>query len=149
MSTSETNRSKTMQFDRKINAPAGQAWDVVAAISGVDLWIPFIKSCRVEGRGPGARRYCETADGHALEERVLAVVNETRTFWYVVESGLPVSRYEGLMQVVPDGDGRCRMLWTVTFEGTPDANAAVETMLTQAAPALLSGLEGHLARERA
>ncbi|MDX2019045.1 MAG: SRPBCC family protein [Deltaproteobacteria bacterium] len=145
----EASTNKTLRFSQVIDAPVERAWEVVAAVSGVDKWIPFITSCRVEGQGAGARRYCETADGNALTERVLAIVPETRTFWYAIEAGLPVSRYEGLMQFVPDGELRCRMVWTVTFAGAEAASAGVASMLEQAAPAVFIGLAAHLGHARA
>lgn len=126
---------RTMEFRRELTTGADRVWATVAGVGGVDKWFPGILSCRVEGHGAGARRYCEMAGGVKLKETVVGIDEQSRTFRYTVDEGLPVARYEGVLQV-----RQAEIVWTVTFEGEADAVAAMESMLTQLAPAGLEGL---------
>ena len=131
---------RTMEFRRELTKDAERVWATIAAVGGVDKWFPGILSCRVEGSGVGARRYCEMAGGVHLEETVLAIDHANRSFRYRVDEGLPVASYEGTMQLRAAPDGRTELIWTVTFGGTEDSLAAMEGMLQQLAPAGLDGL---------
>jgi hypothetical protein len=131
---------RTMEFRKHLTGGADRVWATVAAVGGVDKWFPGILSCRVEGHGAGARRFCEMAGGAKLAETVIAIDEPARTFRYTVDEGLPVARYEGLLQVRAGHEGSGEVVWTVSFEGEPDQVAAMEAMLAQLAPAGLEGL---------
>lgn len=136
--SSETTR--TLEFRRDLTTSPERVWGVVAAVGGVDKWLPVMKSCRVEGQGPGARRYCEMADGTKLKETVTAIDQATRTFRYRVDEGLPVRSYEGVMQV-RDGQGvKPEVVLTVTVQGESGSVELMAGMLNQMAPMLFDGL---------
>lgn len=143
-----TDTTRTMEFRRDLTSSPQRVWDIVAAVEGVDKWVPVIKSCRVDGTGPGARRHCEMVDGTKILEVVTAIDHETRTFRYRADEGLPVRSYEGVLHV-RDGRGvKPEAVWTVTVQGEPASIAAVAGMLDQVAPMLFDGLEA-LARKGA
>ena len=135
---SETTR--TMEFRRDLTSSAERVWEIVAAVGGVDKWLPVMKSCRVEGQGAGARRYCEMADGTKLTETVTAIDQETRTFRYRVDQGLPVRSYEGVVQVRDARGVKPEVVWTVTVKGDSGAVEGMAQMLNQMAPMLFDGL---------
>ena len=47
---------------KKINVTAAAAWDAISKIGRLDIWFPILDTCRVEGTGPGARRYMTIAN---------------------------------------------------------------------------------------
>ncbi|WP_333874233.1 SRPBCC family protein [Methylobacter sp.] len=48
---------------KKLNVPSDKVWDAISKIGRLDVWFPFIETCKVEGNGPGALRYMTIADG--------------------------------------------------------------------------------------
>jgi len=48
---------------KKLNVPSEKVWDAISKIGRLDVWFPFIETCKVEGDGPGALRYMTIADG--------------------------------------------------------------------------------------
>lgn len=132
--------TKTFKFERRLSGNAQAVWDTLAAIGGVDEWLPIITSCRVDGEGDGARRTCETADGSVLEERITGVDHDRRRLEYEVYEGLPVTDYSGAFEIVDDGDVQ-RLVWTVEAGGEPEALEQITAMLEQVVPMAFDGLE--------
>lgn len=131
---------KSFQFERAVGNGADAVWSTLAAIGGVDEWLPIITSCRVDGEGGGAHRTCETADGGVLRERILEVDHRQRRLAYEVHEGLPVSKYTGVFQIVEE-DGESTLRWTVEAEGDPEAIGQIDAMLQQVVPLAFDGLE--------
>ena len=131
---------KTLEFKEQFSGNGAPIWEVLASIGGVDRWFSIIRSCRVEGTGAGARRFCETADGGKLEERIVSVDAARRTLTYTVERGLPVDHYEGEFRVHEPTPGTAEVVWTVRFEGPASAVEQVEAMVKAVCPAGLRSL---------
>ncbi len=131
---------RTLEFRRALTVPVEHVWRTIAAIGGVDQWFPVIKTCRVEGQGVGARRYCEMSDGTKLKETVTAIDHERQTFKYTIDEGLPVRSYEGEMQVLDGRGSKPELVWTVTLRGDTEPVEAMAGMLDQMASVLFDGL---------
>ena len=131
---------KQFEFTRALRSQTDAVWSVLAKLDGVDEWAPIITSCRVEGTGSGAVRYCVTADGGKLRERIVEVNPEERRLSYVIEEGLPVDRYEGAFTIHQQDDG-ARIVWTIEAEGDLAPLDHVTAMLNEVAPAMLEGLD--------
>lgn len=104
---------------KEINVTAQQAWKVISSVGGVDKWFPsIIKTCRVEGN----KRYCETQDGSSLNEDIIEVNNETKTFVYGIPSQemLPVKEIIGTMKVNETNNGNAEIEWSGTFIATKE-----------------------------
>lgn len=114
---------RTVEISHQINVTPEQAWKIIGAVGGVDKWFnSMIKSCRIED----GKRFCETADGIKLEEHILEVNHETRTFRFGIpkQDLLPVENIVEVMQVKEGEAGKTRVNWSATFEATED-NARV------------------------
>ena len=107
----------------EINVTPAQAWGVIGAVDGVDKWFPsMIDSCRIED----GYRFCETKDGQKLEEEILEVNNETKTFRFAIskQDMLPVDNIEETVIVKDSKAGKALVEWSASFDATPD-NATI------------------------
>lgn len=136
------NMKKSFTFERELETQNEAVWKLLASLDRVDDWAPIITSCRLEGSGNGAKRYCTTADGGELVETILEVDAASRSIRYRVDEGLPLSSYEGVFRLESRGD-KAAVVWTIEAEGDADGLAQVEGMLKQVAPAMLESLEQH------
>lgn len=108
-------KTKEEKISKDLNVTAEQAWEVISAVSGVDKWFgSLIKTCQVID----GKRYCETRDGAALEENILEVNDETRTFRFGIpkQDMLPVKNIIETMSVKENGSDKSTIEWSATFE---------------------------------
>jgi Polyketide cyclase / dehydrase and lipid transport len=109
--------TKTIAIARCLSRPAHLVWQLIRSGRDVHRMMPgVIETCRVEGSGPGARRYCTTKQG-PLAETLLCVDDEARLFRYRIDeqSMMPLKDYEGSIHVTDRGDGTCEVLWFATY----------------------------------
>lgn len=125
----------------KIAAPAGRLWDVIASIGGVDQWSPVITSCRVEGSGAGAKRFCTMSDGTKLKEVVDEIDNSAMRFSYSITQGLPVEDYQGTLIVKPVDHKSSEVTWYSAYAAPQEIADGFRRMIRDALTASLKGLE--------
>ena len=109
---------QTVAVTRVVAAKADAVWAVIRAGGDIDQMLPgVIETCRVEGTGPGARRYCGTKSG-PLEETITVVDDATRLFRYRIDrqTMMPLAGYEGTLHVTDLGARGTEVLWFGTFE---------------------------------
>lgn len=132
----------TVAVTRTVAAPAEALWRVLRTGADVDRILPdLIRTCTVQGEGPGARRTCGTDQG-PIEETLLAVDDAARLFRYRIDaqSMMPVADYTGAIHVVELGPGRAQVLWFASFQLT---TAGAEEGVRQALTGLFtSGIDG-------
>ncbi|CAL9616650.1 hypothetical protein SUDANB121_05769 [Nocardiopsis dassonvillei] len=95
-----------------INATAEEVWSVVSDFaSGPHRMAPgFVTGSRLDGEGT---RVVAFADGTVVRERFVASDGESRRIVYAVVGGLDGLVHDNAsMEVVPEGEGRCRLVWT-------------------------------------
>lgn len=126
---------------QNIAAPADKVWKVLAAISGVDKWAPMITSCRVEGSGAGAKRFCTMGDGIKLNEVIDEVDHAAMRLRYRITEGLPVEAIEGTMSVKAVDGKTSEVTWYSKYASSPENAAMMRDMLREAYTASLKGLE--------
>jgi hypothetical protein len=145
------NLPVTTAVARTVDVPAEALWAVLRTGRDVDRILPdLIRSCRVDGSGPGAQRHCGTDQG-SIEETLLAVDDAARLFRYRIDrqSMMPLADYEGAVHVVDLGMGRSHVLWFASYRLLEiEAQAAVSGGLQQLFGAGIEGLAA-LAREAA
>src|SRR3954470_24493688 len=93
--------TKTIAVTQCLSRPADMVWQLIRSGRDVHRMMPgVIETCRVEGSGPGARRYCTTKQG-PLAETILCVEDDARLFRYRIDeqSMLPLENYEGSIHV--------------------------------------------------
>lgn len=95
-----------------INATAEEVWSVVSDFaSGPYRMAPgFVTGSRLDDAGD---RVVGFADGTVVRERLVASDEEARRIVYAVVDGLDGLVHDNAsMKVVPEGEGRCRLVWT-------------------------------------
>lgn len=96
-----------------------QVWEVIGKVGGVNQWFSsLIKTCKVEN----GKRFCETHDGSKLNEDIIKVDGDTRTFVYGIPSQemLPVENIVGTMQVNEGAKNKASVEWSATFDSTEE-----------------------------
>jgi hypothetical protein len=99
-------------------ANAGRVWELLRDFGGIHRIADGIESCKVEGEGVGAVRTLQLAGGLSLQERLEAFDDEGRSLRYAIigEHPLPLDDYLSTVSVVPEGDERCTIDWSGTFQ---------------------------------
>lgn len=131
---------------KKLHVPADQAWQAIRGIGRLDVWFPIIETCRVEGEGPGARRYMTIVKGGGdIHDTIESIDDANRRLVYVRPvSPFPVSHYRGTVEVFTSYDGLAVVVWTIDFESKPEDAAAVAELVHGAIGAGLDGMEKDL-----
>lgn len=114
---SKMKATKTVAVTKVVSKPAGAVWEIIRTGRDVNRILPaVVESCRVEGAGAGARRYCGTKQG-VLEETILCVDDATRLFRYRIDkqSMMPLEGYEGSVHVSDLGSRGSEILWFATY----------------------------------
>ncbi|MTB52863.1 SRPBCC family protein [Lewinella sp. W8] len=130
---------KLVQTSNPIQAPASEVWEHLRTGEGVNLWLPMITSCRVEGD----RRYCEAGD-QPLTETILSSDDGDMTFRYSIEeqSLLPIEDIIGTMRVESVPPQTSILHWDLSFEVADEATyAQVKAGLEQIYAQGAEGLE--------
>jgi len=131
---------------KKLGVPADRAWQAIRSIGRLDVWFPIIETCRVEGEGPGARRYMTIVDGGGdIQDTIESIDDGRRRLVYSRPvSPFPVSAYKGTVEVFTSYDGLAVVAWTIDFESRPEDAAAVAALVHGAIGAGLDGMEKDL-----
>lgn len=130
---------------KKLNVPAEMAWQAIRSIGRLDVWFPIIETCRVEGSGPGARRYMTIVNGGDIQDVIESIDDPNRRLVYLRPvSPFPVSHYRGTVEVFTSYDGLAVVSWTIDFESKPEAAAGVAELVHGAIGAGLDGMEKDL-----
>jgi uncharacterized protein YndB with AHSA1/START domain len=95
-----------------INAPAELVWDVLRDVGAVHQ---RLLPGRVAGtRIDGDQRTLTFPDGHVVRELIIAVDDDLRRLAYAVVEGArpPAEFHHATFEVLPEGDGSSRLIWT-------------------------------------
>lgn len=133
---------------KKLNVPAEKAWDAISKIGRLDVWFPFIESCRVEGDGPGALRFMTVANnGGDIKDTIEEIDHARMRLVYLRPvSPFPVTHYKGVVEVFKSYDGLAVVTWTIDFESGPEDSASVANIVKTAISAGIDGMEQDLSR---
>lgn len=131
---------------KKLNVPADVVWQAIRKIGRLDVWFPFIETCRVEGEGAGALRYMTIADGGGdIQDSIEEIDDVNKRLVYLRPvSPFPVSYYKGTVEVFRSYDGLGIVAWTIEFESRPEDAAAVAELVQGAISAGIDGMEKDL-----
>lgn len=100
--------------------------------------------CRLEDDQYGQARLVTFANGMTVRELLVSLDDQNRRCVYAIVGG-KFAHYNGALQVVPEGDGACRIIWLVDL--LPDSFAEpVSQMVKQGAIVLLKKLEESCAK---
>lgn len=131
---------------KKLNVPAEAVWAAIRNIGRLDVWFPFIETCRVEGEGAGALRYMTIANGGGDIKDTIAEIDDSnmRLVYLRPVSPFPVSYYRGTVEVFKSYDGLGIVVWTIDFESAPEDAASVAELVHGAISQGVDGMEKDL-----
>ncbi|MER7670808.1 SRPBCC family protein [Kitasatospora sp. NPDC096128] len=102
----------TIVEDVQIDADAESVWDAVRDVGAVHRrLIPgYVLDARVEGDV----RYLTMPGGSVIRELIVSVDDELRRLAYSAVEGfkIPLTHHHASFQVIAEGPGRCRLVWT-------------------------------------
>ena len=102
----------TMRREVWIDGSADAVWALVGDPAAVTRWFPGMVDVRLEGD----RRVITLRSGLPLEEEVVTVRPDLRRFQYRLLGPLPVQHHLASVDVIPDGDGRCVVVYSTDVE---------------------------------
>ncbi|MDI1277926.1 SRPBCC family protein [Methylobacter sp.] len=131
---------------KKLNVPSEKVWEAISKIGRLDVWFPFIETCKVEGDGPGALRYMTIADGGGdIKDTIEEIDPKKMKLIYLRPiSPFPVTYYKGTVEVFTSYDGLGIVVWTIDFESTSEDSASVAEIIQSAISAGIDGMEKDL-----
>lgn len=109
----------TLRQHTFVEASADRVWTLLRDPAGVTTWFPQMESVTVDGD----RRTITLASGLPLEEEVVTVRDDLRRFQYRLLGPLPVSYHLATIDVLPDGEHRCVVVYST--EVVPHALAFI------------------------
>ena len=126
-----------------IDATPESCWDALRDFAALSerLAPGFITDCRLEGNDV---RVVTFFTGAVARERLVGVDDGARRLAYsVIESGLNATHHNAAAQIIDDGNGCSRFVWTVDV--LPDTLAAPIAELMEAG---MAAIKSHLERDR-
>jgi len=117
----------------RIGASADRVWDLVRDFGGIQRFASNIESVSVQGEGVGAVRTVTLPGGTAIQERLEACDDATRTLQYSILGGhpFPFDDYLATIKLSEDGDA-CQIEWSSQFASRAGAESK--------APAIVEGI---------
>jgi len=136
---------------KKLNVPANLIWESIRNIGRLDVWFPFIETCRVEGAGQGALRFMTIAgNGGEIKDSIEEIDDTNMRLVYLRPvSPFPVSYYKGTVEVFSSYDGLGVIVWTIDFESKPEDVDSVAELVRSAIGEGIDGLENDLLEKQA
>ncbi|MFZ2313340.1 MAG: SRPBCC family protein [Methylobacter sp.] len=131
---------------KKLNVPSEKVWEAISKIGRLDVWFPFIETCKVEGDGPGALRHMTIADnGGDIKDTIEEIDSKNMKLIYLRPiSPFPVTYYKGTVEVFTSYDGLGIVVWTIDFESKSEDSASVAEIIQSAISAGIDGMEKDL-----
>lgn len=126
---------------------AEAAWN---AIGQLDSMVPagdLVERVELDGTGEGAIRTYHLVIGGTVVERIEHYDPAERLYVYrILNAGpLPMRRYLGMAQVLPEASGHCRIAWHAMADSLDGETAALTAMLEGSVAQALGAFAAHLA----
>jgi carbon monoxide dehydrogenase subunit G len=127
----------TNRRDHRLNVPAAKVWEAVRDFGQVHIRVApgFLTDLQLDN----GDRVITFFNGLVARERLVTIDDAAMRLVYTVVEGRP-THYNGSIQVIADGQDRCRLIWTIDL--LPDELAPiVGGMMDHAAPIMRKALE--------
>jgi hypothetical protein len=102
----------TMRREVWIDRSADAAWAVVGDPASMPTWFPGTTDVAVDGTS----RVVTLRSGLPLQEEIVSVRADLRRFQYRLLGPLPVQFHLASIDVIPDGDARCVVVYSTDVE---------------------------------
>lgn len=96
-----------IRFDEWLPVSAEHLWSILGTVDRVD-WVPGVTACELDG---SVRRLHLPGAGAIAEEIKVRDEAEFRLVYQCIESPQPMDFHEARIQIIPDSDDRCRLIW--------------------------------------
>jgi hypothetical protein len=128
----------TLERQISLDASADRVWDAIRDFGAVHTRVApgFV----VETQLDGDTRVVRFANGTRASERLVTSDDAARRLVYAIANER-VSHYSAAVRVVPQGDGRCLLVWTIDFLPA-SIEKYVSGQMDDAARAMKPALEG-------
>jgi hypothetical protein len=133
---------------KQLAASPDAVWAVLADFGNVD-WIPGPSDVRVEGEGPGMRRFIAASTEKPVIETLIWIKPDERALSYeIANNPMPVSRFVAVNTVSESTDavGESIVVWDIDYEPIGDDAAARDAM--ENVYGLMAGWVQEFANER-
>ncbi|BBZ13953.1 SRPBCC family protein [Mycobacterium branderi] len=129
-----------------LDVDADRAWEVIG--DWADGPVRMARGHVVSSKADGGLRVVTFASGTVARERLVARDDTARRIVYsLIGDTMRPEHDNAVMQIVPDGDGRCRFVWS--RDVLPDELAApLQAAMTNAAPIIKRTLESDVASQK-
>ncbi|BBX41930.1 SRPBCC family protein [Mycobacterium simiae] len=120
----------TFTVTKRLAASPDAVWAVLADFGNVD-WIPGPSDVRVEGEGPGMRRFIAASTEKPVIETLIWIKPDERALSYeIVNNPMPVSRFVAVNTVSEGADAarEAIVVWDIDYEPIGDDAAARDAM---------------------
>ncbi|MGJ4965900.1 SRPBCC family protein [Bradyrhizobium sp. HKCCYLRH3061] len=99
----------SIQKDIPIAAPAAAVWDAVRDFGAVHTRVArgFVTDTRLDGDV----RIVSFANGSVTREQLVDCNDQRRRLVYAIKNER-ISQHSASFQIIPDGEERCRVIWT-------------------------------------
>ncbi|MFM9138776.1 MAG: SRPBCC family protein [Actinomycetota bacterium] len=94
-----------------IDANADTVWSLVGDPGLLHEWFPTT-STKLEG----SKRWITLASGITFEEDVITLDHDLRRFQYRIVNNPIITQHLGTVDVIPDGDDRCIVIYSTDME---------------------------------
>ena len=118
---------QTVAESVELAAAPDRVWELIGPFGG--SWHPLIADIKLIGTGVGQLRVIETIDGKQIIERLDAIDNPGRSYRYTNISGIPASKYTGVLEVRPRGTGSS-VEWQSQFLPNGQGTLIVKTIVS-------------------
>lgn len=134
-----------VKVSKRIGVSKSAVWSVIEPGDGLEMWLPAITQCRLDGAGTGAIRHCTLGNGAQLKETILAIDRENGEFHYSIdEHPLPATNITGTVKVTDGGPGAAVVTWTACFDADAAAQGELEKMFQGIYSDAIDGLETYV-----
>ena len=127
----------SIHIECKVAVGADTAWQALRRVGEADrLFAPVLTAAQLHGD----TRTVHFQNGLVVHEQVIAVDDVLRRVAYSVLDSPGLTYHHASMQILEDGPGRCRFVWTTDFQ--PDGAAAgLQPLIRAGTDALRTNLE--------
>ncbi|CAJ61162.1 hypothetical protein FRAAL2515 [Frankia alni ACN14a] len=90
-----------------VEAAAERVWALVGDPGAIAAWFPSIVACEMSG----STRTCTLRSGEVVAEEIITVDDALMRLQYRIVRGIDVESHLGTVDVIPDGNHRCLVLY--------------------------------------